>query len=366
VKVLALALVVLASTGLLLTPRLVSPTGGSGGTLLPVHPPTATATATPAPSPQEVQPDADGSREPQALTHRQSVLDRFVCATCHGAEGGWPSPADHESLGQDCTGCHAPAPEPSSIAIHRTPGEAATQPLCSFCHGDIVSGSGIPPQVAEAEQCSSCHEAPDEPVVPADHEGRSVVSCMVCHQTKQLAVPQVQHRVKGWEECSFCHGKGRLTVPKGAHQERKDDECLRCHDSTSAPPDVPRVMLQLSTQKEGCTSCHAPGRQAPLPVSHVDRSEALCSVCHTDVHDRAPLTPHTPDRSASCVGCHTRERLAGLDVEHGGISEKACNTCHAPQPGAVPAIPHEVDGRTACTECHSPSAGPPTPAQPPP
>jgi len=362
VKAFALALVLLASTGLFLTPRLVSPTGGSGGALLPVHSPAATAT--PVASQAEVQPDADGPREAQALTHRQSVLDRFVCTNCHRPDA-WPLPDDHASLGQDCTGCHAPAPEPAAIAIHRTPGEAATQPLCSFCHGDLV-GRETTPQVAEAEQCSSCHEDPARPIVPGDHEGRSMVSCMVCHETGQLAVPKIQHRVEGWEECSFCHGKGRLTVPEGAHQDRKDDECLRCHDLTSTPPGVQRRMLQLSTQKEGCTTCHAEGRLAPLPVSHEGRTEALCSVCHTAVHDSAPFMPHSPGQSATCVKCHSPERLAGLAVKHEGISEKACTTCHVSQPGAVPAIPHEVEGRATCTDCHSPAAGPRAPARPPP
>ena len=363
VKALILAVVLLASTGSLLTARLVWPAGDSGGSmLLPQHSPTATPT--PAASPEAVQPDADGPREAQPLTHRQSVLDRFVCANCHDPKAGWPPPDDHASLGDDCTGCHAPAQEPAPISIHRTPGDAAMQPLCSFCHSDIARA--VPAQVAKAEECSSCHKQPDRLVLPSDHKGRSAVTCMVCHKTRQLAVPTIQHRVEGWQECSFCHGKGRLIVPEGAHQDRKDDECLRCHDSTSTPPDVPRRMLQLSTQKEGCTTCHAEGRLAPLPVSHEGRTEALCGVCHTAVHDRAPLMPHSPGQSAACVKCHSPERLAGLAVKHDGVTEKACTTCHVSQPGTVPAIPHEMEGRATCTDCHSPALGPPAPARPPP
>ena len=363
VKAIVLALLFLASTGSLLTARLVWPAGGSGDTmLLPAHSPTATPT--PAAAQEAVQPDADGPEEPQPLTHRQSVLDRFVCANCHGPEGGWPPPSDHASLGQDCTGCHAPAQEPPPIAVHRTPGEAAMQPLCSFCHSDIARA--VPPQVAEAEECSSCHKQPDRLVLPGDHKGRSAVTCMVCHKTLDLAVPQVPHKVEGREECSFCHGKGRLIIPEGAHQVQKDDECLRCHDSALTPPDVPERMLQLSTQTEGCATCHAQGRLAPLPVSHQGRTEALCGVCHTAVHDSAPLMPHSPGQSAACVKCHSPEQLAGLSVKHTGISEKACTTCHVSQPGAVPAIPHDVEGRGNCTDCHAPSPGPLAPTHAPP
>ena len=362
-KALVLALLFLASTGALLTARLVWPAGGSGNTmLLPAH--SATATPTPSAAQEAVQPEANGPEEPQPLTHRQSVLDRFVCANCHGPEGGWPAPSDHASPGQDCTGCHAPAQEPSPIAVHRTPGEAALQPLCSFCHSDIARG--VPLQVAEAEECSSCHNQPDRLVLPGDHKGRSVVTCMVCHETLELAVPQVPHKVEDREECSFCHGKGRLIIPEGAHQVQEDDECLRCHDSTLTPPDVPSRMLQLSTQTEGCATCHAQGRLAPLPVSHQGRSEALCGVCHTAVHDSAPLMPHSPGQSAACVKCHSPERLAGLSVKHAGMSEKACTTCHVSQPGAVPAIPHEVAGRGNCTDCHAPSPGPLAPTYQPP
>jgi len=363
VKALVLALVLLASTGSLLTARHVWPAGGSGDTtLLLLHSPAATPT--PAASPEAAQPDADGPELPQALTHRQSVLDRFVCANCHGSEGGWPPPSDHASLGQDCQGCHAPAQEPSPISVHRTPGEAAIQPLCSFCHSNITRT--IPPQVAQAEECSSCHKQPDRLVLPDDHKERSVVTCMVCHETLDLAVPAVPHKVEGREECSFCHGKGRLIIPEGAHQVQKDDECLRCHDSALAPPDVPSRMLQLSTQSEGCATCHAEGRLAPLPVSHEGRTDALCGVCHTAVHDSAPPMPHSPGQSSACVKCHSRERLTGLSVKHAGISEKACTTCHVSQPGAVPAIPHEVEARGACTDCHAPSLGPLTDTHPPP
>jgi len=363
VKALILALVLLASTGSLLTARLVWPAGGSGNTIpLPVH--SLTATPTPAASPQAVQPDAEGPGEPQALTHRQSVLDRFVCANCHGPEGGWPAPSDHASLKQECTDCHAPAQEPAPVSVHRTPGEAALQPLCSFCHSDIARA--VPAQVAQAEECSSCHKQPDRLVLPGDHKGRSAVTCMVCHKTLDLAVPAVPHKVADRQECSFCHGKGRLTIPEGAHRSQKDDVCLRCHDSTLTPPDVPDRMLQLSTQTEGCATCHAPDRVAPLPVSHEGRREALCGVCHTAVHDSAPLIPHSPGPSAACLKCHTPERLTGLSVKHAGISEKACTTCHASQPGAVPAIPHELEGRNDCTDCHAPSFGPLAPTHPPP
>ena len=62
VKAIVLALVLLASTGSLLTARLVWPAGGSGDTmLLLVHSPTATPT--PAASLEPVQPEADGPEE---------------------------------------------------------------------------------------------------------------------------------------------------------------------------------------------------------------------------------------------------------------------------------------------------------------
>jgi hypothetical protein len=356
VKGLILALVLLVSTGSLLTARAVWPAGGSGDTLLLSHSPTPTST--PAASQEAVRPETDGPEEPQALTHRQSVIDRFQCVNCHGPDGGWPPPSDHDSLGQDCIGCHAPAPEPPPVTVHRAPGDAATQALCSYCHNDIAGQ--VPPLVAQTEECSSCHEDPERRVMPEDHEGRSITTCMVCHETKQLAVPEVPHTVDDRQECSFCHGNERLVSPVGAHLSRGDDECLNCHETTLTPPDVPRRMLQISTQKEGCTGCHAEDRLAPLSVSHQDRTEALCSVCHAPTHDSAPQIPHSPGQTA-CARCHDPEQVGGLAMNHSGISESACTTCHVTQPGAVPAIPHEIDRRSNCTDCHAPSPGPPAP-----
>ena len=361
-KTFVLALVLLAVTGLLLTARAVWPEGGSGNTSPPAYAPTPTAT--PAPSPEAVSQNSDGPQEPQPLAHRQSVLDRFLCVDCHGPAGGWPPPSDHDSLGQDCIGCHAPAPEPPPIAVHSTPGDAATQPLCSYCHNNITGP--VPPLVARAAECSSCHKDPERQVLPGDHKGRSIASCMVCHATRQLVVPEVPHPVEDRKECSFCHGNGRLVAPAGAHLGRGDDECLDCHESTLAPPDVPERMLQLSTQNEGCTGCHAGSRLAPLPVSHENRTETLCAVCHASTQDSAPQIPHSPGQNAACVKCHDPAQLGGLSVNHATISESACTTCHVSQPGAVPAIPHELEGRSECTDCHSPSAGPPGPQRPPP
>ena len=367
-RALVLALVLLVAAGLLLSARLAWPVGGSGGTMLPVHPPAATATPapTPAASPDQDLPDAGGAEEPQPLTHRRSVLDRFVCANCHSPGGSWPVPNDHASLERECVACHAPAPEPAPISLHRDSGESLADPLCFSCHGDFASQAPVPRRAAEAEECSTCHDVPDKRVLPSGHEGRSSVSCMVCHETRSLVEPKIPHPVDDRQECSFCHGKGRLKLAEGAHEGRKNDECLRCHDTSLAPPHLPARMLQLSAEKEGCTGCHASGGLAPLPPSHEGRTEALCGVCHSAVQNKAPLVPHTPGQSAACTKCHTPERLAGLSVKHAGVSEKACATCHVSQPGAVPAIPHEVAGRGNCTDCHAPSPGPLAPTHPPP
>lgn len=367
-KAFVLALTLLASTGLLLTARLAWPAGGSSDTVPLLHAPAATATPTPTPAPsgEQAGPDTDDTEEPQALTHRQSVLDRFVCANCHSDDGGWPAPDDHASLEQECVACHAPAPAPSAIAVHRTPEQTVTDPLCFSCHGDFAGQVPLTRPAAEAEECSSCHEVPDQRVLPGNHEGRSLVTCMVCHETRTLAQPKVPHKVKGWEECSFCHSEGRLAVPERAHEGLKDNECLRCHDTSLTPPDLPLRMLQLATQKDGCAGCHAADALAPLPPSHEGRTEALCGVCHTAVRDKAPLIPHTPGRSAACLKCHSAERLAAPTGKHRSISEKTCTACHATQPGAVPAIPHDTQDRTSCTDCHSPAAGPAAPARDPP
>ena len=326
-------------------------------------PPSSEATSTPAPSPADppqasAAPAPTAEPTPSALTHRTGVLQQFFCENCHGTDSGWLLPDTHATLqGQTCESCHAPAPEPSPIAIHFVPGDTATQELCTLCHTDQVQLAPRPvaPRIAATQACASCHGDDELGAPPEDHAGRSVATCSLCHQTQTLAAQAVPHKVEGWEQCSFCHGDGLLAPLKGGHKDLKDDECLRCHDAVRDPPSMPKAMLDHSELKGGCTSCHGEGLVAPLPADHAERTEVTCALCHSATGKKAPLVPHSLIGQRACSSCHASETLVKLGG-HTNLRDEACAACHLESPGGVPSIPHALSGRTNCTDCHAPAS----------
>jgi len=302
---------------------------------------------------------ASPGTEPDPTSHRPVVLERFLCSNCHGLDSGWTLPSDHKDMkAQACEDCHAPAPNPPPVVIHHTPGDIATQELCTLCHGDGVQQAPlvIAPVVAEAQRCASCHSGDQRNKQPEDHEGLSVATCALCHETQSLIAEPVPHEVEGWEDCSFCHGSGRLTPLAGGHKEVPEDECVDCHQAVSTPPKVSLAMLDHSGASGGCVSCHDEGKLAPLPVSHEGRSELLCAVCHGAAVTEAPLAPHSLTPQGACTSCHAPETLPDRIDAHDRALDEACIACHRETPGGVPSIPHTLTDRSICTDCHTPGA----------
>lgn len=274
---------------------------GSGNAPL-ISEATATPTPSAAASPQiepTPTPAAESAEpaEPAALTHRATVVQQFLCEDCHRPDSGWLLPDDDDHAvpqGQACNSCHAPAPEPSPVAVHLVPGDTATQELCTLCHSDFGKPVVHPaaPQVAAAQACSACHGGDERAEPPADHAGRSVTTCSLCHETSTLVAQDVPHKVAGWEECSFCHGDGRLAPLESAHRDLADNQCLQCHDSVRTPPGPPAFMLDHAESKGGCTSCHGEGLLAPLPAADAEHTSEMCALCHSDTGWEALSVPH--------------------------------------------------------------------------
>ncbi|MEE8346774.1 MAG: hypothetical protein V3S20_05460 [Dehalococcoidia bacterium] len=266
--------------------------GSSNSPLSPEARPTPTPTPTPTSSPaassqaNATPTPAAEPTEPAVLTHRLAVVQQFLCESCHRPDSGWLLPDDDDHAvpqGQACNSCHAPAPEPSPVAIHDVPGDTATQELCTLCHRDVTRSvpRQVAPQISAAQACSSCHEGDERADTPADHAGRSVTTCSLCHETQTLVAQAVPHKVASWEECSFCHGEDRLAPLKGGHQDLADDECLRCHDGVRTPPIMTKAMLDYSQSKGVCTWSPGEDLPGPLPPDDAGRAEVLCALCHS-------------------------------------------------------------------------------------
>lgn len=306
---------------------------------------TALPSATPAPSPEV---DGAGGQatppaEPGVITHRPAVLEQFLCTNCHSLNGGWLLPDSHRDIAtQACENCHAPAPNPAPVVIHYTPGDTATQGLCTLCHSVGRQGQNPPiaPVVSAAQACASCHSGDQKGVPPQDHAGRSVATCTLCHETQQLTAKPVPHQVEGWGDCRFCHGAGLLTPLAGGHKDIPENECLNCHQTSETPPNMPLTMADHADAKGGCTSCHSENQLAPLPASHEGRSELLCTVCHRATTTEAPLVPHPLTLQSACISCHSPKTLPVTLKAHGNPLDEACTACHR----QVPTLGRSIGG----------------------
>ncbi len=247
--------------------------------------PTSSPAVTPMPtsSPEATPTPAAAPIEPADLTHRAAVVQQFLCQDCHLPDSGWLMPDDDDhALPQEqaCDSCHAPAPQPEPVAVHRVHGDTDTQELCALCHRDPgrLGPRPVAPQIAAAQSCSSCHEGDQRVDSPKDHEGLSVATCSLCHATQTLVSQALPHKVKGWEECSFCHGEGRLAPLKGGHLDLADDECQRCHDAALTPPLMTKAMLDYKRSR-------GEDLHGPLLSDEAERAEVMCVLCHSAVDE---------------------------------------------------------------------------------
>lgn len=138
-----------------------------------------------------------------------------------------------------CQRCHAPEYAPWVASPHRTV-------VCESCHGPLAA-----------------HAAEVSPDAPAGSVVLAKVPdgiCVACHEQvigRPLAFPQVE-----------------LT------KHYAGASCLWCHNPHNAeavhPPDIPHALDRLPA----CVTCHVPGGLKPVPVGHVESSDAVCRTCH--------------------------------------------------------------------------------------
>lgn len=152
------------------------------------------------------------------------------------------------------------------------------------------SWAALTPAYADAAVCQRCHQPEYTPWVASRH--RTVV-CESCHgplaghaaETSPDAPPGsvVLARVPDGI-CVTCHARvvGRpLAFPQvDLATHYAGASCLWCHDPHDAtavrPPDIPHSLDRLPA----CVTCHVPGGLKPVPVGHVESSDAVCRTCH--------------------------------------------------------------------------------------
>ena len=139
--------------------------------------------------------------------------------------------------------------------------------------------------------------------------------------------------------CQRCHGREYEPWAASAH---RTVVCESCHGPLAAhaaetSPDAPAGSVVLAPVPDGiCVACHAQVTGRPLAFPQVDLAThyagATCLWCHNP-HDaaamRPPDIPHSLDRLPACVTCHVPGGLKPVPVGHVESSDAVCRTCHA-------------------------------------
>ena len=150
--------------------------------------------------------------------------------------------------------------------------------------------AALAPSYADAAVCQRCHEAEYAPWIGERH---ATVTCESCHgplaehaATAPLEAPPGSLALEKPAEglCVVCHEEspakpiGFAQVDLAEHNS--GGSCRGCHDSHSAdsvrPPEISHSLARLPA----CVTCHAPAGLKPVPVGHVESSDAVCQGCH--------------------------------------------------------------------------------------
>lgn len=301
------------------------------------------------------------------------LKDRERCLGCHdrGLQTVPQIPRSHKSYTVDlCRNCHTPASPGEEGAAPAEPAAAAVphtlkgRENCLSCHPSPEAGvllPGGPPAIPHTligrENCLACHSegVGGAPVIPADHEGRSVEICQACHQPGEPSGPAVAAPVTGPVPTPIVH-----PAATGA------DRCVECH-RTLEDKHVKLVDdWQASIHAErnvGCADCHGGDPNATTvddamsPTAGYIGSPAkkdipaLCASCHanvelmrqynlsTDQYAQYQQSTHGlrlaagDDNVATCADCHsshgTLKANDPASTVYPANVPKLCASCHA-------------------------------------
>jgi hypothetical protein len=272
------------------------------------------------------------------------------CDSCHKNVHAFTEP----ELKRKCDTCHLPGKpltglrlaswiEPHTQVAQITLEGKHREQLCTTCHPKAQMPGRTPHRT-----CADCHR-PFHPV------GAETAKCTACHIPGHT-----------WKKAQIDHRRFGFAL-LGKHQTL---DCRKCHGRG----------VQLSYQKDGCTSCHQ-----HRGVHNGQFADKPCASCHVEGGTRTRPFNHDEDTRfplvglhaepkvrAKCEGCHANSvyrtnKLACIDChkekdKHKGQFGTDCARCHSPERAfkdARPTIAHDrfpLEGlhKTAkCESCHA-------------
>ena len=288
--------------------------------------------------------------------------------------------------------------------------QAAADPACAECHGDVTVSSGAHPDTA----CADCHvnitSTPHDQLAPEQKLDADAI-CAGCHG---MASKQLGKSVHAGKSCKTCHGPPHAVGSASDSESRMASvgqikTCGKCHDEvlegfkssvhgegllksglTEAAPSCsdchgshsiqlkgdPRAKTSHEKSPEMCGSCHElvlkhwrdESTHGALWVSGkpdaAGREGPVCTTCHIDSHSvrdptSATMRQHIP---GDCGGCHQEVMKSFRDSFHGkashlGMTSVAmCSDCHTPHQNLPASDPrasiHPDRLAETCGQCH--------------
>ena len=192
--------------------------------------------------------------------------------------------------------------------------------------------SGTVPPVQNSSNCATCHT--ESQVTWQNGAHGKAESDLVSATSKGGAVP-----------CESCHSPVPRDHPKSPMPvERSDQLCSRCHTDTRSETLLSGVGAHDKKGLE-CATCHDPHSTSlktppgPRTAERTDAVSQLCITCHQESNMDFSLTAHA-QRNVSCADCHVKraenaENVNGTTNTPPDHTFKAslasCNTCHVQQ-----------------------------------
>lgn len=164
--------------------------------------------------------------------------------------------------------------------------------------------------------------------------------------------------------CQSCHGPGRI------HQAEKDAEvisytkmspkessaaCLRCHEKTMATSHWKRT--EHARADLACVSCHQIHPDSEANLGHAaNRKDPRTPMFVAVANPKAMLKA---DESTLCGSCHPSTLGEFRAANHHPVPEGrvACSDCHSPHPTKDAKVKNDAM-KGKCVTCHTEKAGP--------
>lgn len=220
--------------------------------------------------------------------------------------------------------------------------EPLTKGRMAAIFAEAASAGSTASQVAETEDCRTCHEQ-ELTLFNRTYHASLEESCYSCHQGDR-AQEHLQKQLDGEDApgpslpslaaeeanaiCLSCHERTHHAAWEGSVHQRRGLACIDCHAVHTFKSE--RKQLKTDVASETCFGCHKDIRAMSARTSHHPVREGLmgCESCHNPHDGSRPKMIKADWANELCYQCHAEKRGPFL-WEHAPVREN-CLNCHNP------------------------------------